>query len=201
VPANLRSLRFESKSDAQRWRVFQAVEDVARDAAAQQGLTLASTMNVNHSSGEFHRATVAEAKAVVDRNGYKPWEMWLYTKCVTAAADSTTQVLDPWVSANLLNGSNRVIAVSAQGDNEVEVNGVFALLEAAVDRAKDPGNVAIGKIYLDTETGTSTPGPDHAAPARSAWRGWLGDVSANAVGGVAVVGIPALAGLLWALLR
>jgi hypothetical protein len=188
--------------DAQRWRVFQAVEDVARDAATQQGMTLAATMNVKHSGGEFHRDTVAEAKAVVDRNGFKPWEMWLYMKRVSSRTVHSGQVLDPWVSANLLSGTNRVIQVAAQGENEVEVNGVFVLLQAAVEQVKDPDKAVIGKIYMDASLASSPPARRPTATLkRPAWRRWLGDVSANAVGGVVTVVVLALAGLLWALLH
>lgn len=203
VATDVRSLRFESEDEAQRWRVFQAVEDTVRYVAEQQGVEIAGSMNVKHSAGEFHRDTVADARNVVERNGFQAWEMELNIKRIPADERRLVNVLGPWVSAQLLSGTNRVISVSAQGDSEVEVNGVFALVESAVNQARQPSPPP------DADYAAAVTAPQRTVPAPTARRDvseshlrrWLGDVSAQVVAGVLVVVLIAVAGALWAFLN
>lgn len=203
MATDVHSLRFESEDEAQRWRVFRAVEDTVRYLAEQQGVEIAGRMNVKHSGGEFHRDTVADAQNVVDRHGFRAWEMWLDIERVSADEKRLVKTPAPWVSVHLLSGTNRVISVSARGDSEVEVNGVFALVESAVNQARrlspSPG--------ADDAASVTTPQRAVSAPTAqldasgSHLRRWLGDVSAQVAAGILVVVLIAVAGALWALLN
>lgn len=188
MSSDTRSLAFDSTDDAQRWRVFRAVEEVAADVAAQQGLKTQVSVSVRHTSGDYTRSTVTEAKAVTDRNGYVPVEIQFEVyRLNTDAWDAPY----PWVSAHLYNGANRLLKVAVEGRNELEVNGAFTLIENAVNQAK--------KRPAKTR---AVHGDDGSLAPKSRWSRLLNHpYSVQIIGGASATFVAAAVTAIWAILR
>lgn len=188
MPSDTRSLRFESTDDAQRWRVFHAVEEAAAHAAAQQAHDTDVSVSVRHPGGQYVRSTVTEAKAVAERNGYKPFEMWLHVRRKTP---DNLYYTESWVTAQLHSGTNTVISVDVDGNNELEVNGAFALIESAVNQAKQqPARTR--EVHGDN--GSLAP--------KSRWSRLLNHpYSVQIIGGASATLVVAAVTAIWAILR
>lgn len=188
MPSDTRSLHFESSDDAQRWRVFHAVEEAAAHAATQQDLETEESVFVRHPGGEYTRSTVTEAKAVAERNGYKPFEIHLHIRRTDTSKPYYTE---SWVTAQLYSGTNTVIGVSVDGDNEVEVNGAFALIESAVNQAKQqPAQIR------------AVHGDDGSLSPKSWWSRLLSHpYSVQIIGGASAALVVAVVTALWATFR
>lgn len=188
MPRDTRSLRFESTDDAQRWRVFHAVEEAAAHAASQQAYETVASVSVRHFGGEYERSTVTEAKAVAERNGYKPFEIDLRIRRKTPDG---LYPRDEWVTCHLHSGTNTVISVSVQGTNEVEVNGGFALIESAVNQARQqPAQIR------------AVHGDDGSLSPKSWWSRLLSHpYSVQIIGGASAALLVAVVTTLWATLR
>lgn len=184
MASDTRSLSFKSKDDAQRWRVLRAVEDTALHAAAQHGFETHVSMLVRHSGGQYRRASVAESKAAAERNGFLPEEMFLEVERRNRAEDGYYDD-ETWVEARLWSRNSARLVVSVEGNQEVEVNGVFAMIESAVTQAKR----------------TSAASGKDAVPA-SRWRRVLNHpYSVQILGGAGAAAVVAAAITIWAYLR
>lgn len=189
MATDTRSLRFDSKDDPQRWRVLQAVEETALDIAKKHEYPPSLWVRVQHGSGHYSRRSVAEAKAVADRNGWSPSTIDLDVN--REFRDPTMPHMsypDSWVTGRLGSGPNRQIEVEVTGTSEVDVNGVFSLLESAVNKAK-----------RSSTDGSAT----HHASAVVRWWHWLLNhpLPVQILGGAGAVGLVALIVWAWAAMR
>lgn len=186
MATDTRSLRFESKNDAQRWRVLQAVEDTALHAATQHNLDTQVVAHVQHGGGQYLRANIVEAKSAAERSGFVANDISLDIDRLEPEADGYVYNKS-WVKAHLMSGTNRVIEVSVEGDNEVEVNGVFAMIESAVRQA--------------LQTPAPASGVSAAAPASWWGRALNHPYSVQILGGAGATALVAAAVAAWTLWR
>lgn len=205
MATDTRSLRFESVDDAQVWRVFEAVERNAHEIAAKNQHPTQTVVRVRHSGGEFRRDSVAAAKDLIDRSGWGIGMTVLTVDRLIArgSGEDAYTIERDWVSARLYDGKNRVVEVQVEGDDEVAVNGAFAIIERAVNQTKTD-SVPVTAATAESVTVTAEPAGitvRHGVPVvpiqsrSNRFGSFLGDLSvaliATVVGGLIVAGLVA----------
>lgn len=178
------------------WRAVQAIEVAALEAAQQHGHACAISVTIDHDTGSFTRGLVADAKATAERNGFTPENLWMTIYQGVTADVTPTEGVEPmfdprylaWIRANAAAALSRFPVVVIRG-NEVEVNGVFTMLQNAVASA----------LHVPAPL----PGDDVATvavPRPVWWRRWWTAATTHpmivtVVGGLIVAGVLAWAGL------
>lgn len=183
-----RTFKVEIDNDEPRfWRAVQAVETAGLEAARQFDHACLIVVRIHHSTGKFTRNSVAEAKETAERNGFTPGHLWFEIYKEQRTPDGPTEY-EPWIQINqkmVLNGFTVAVVLGT----EVEVNGVFTMLQTAVSAA----------LHVPAPT----PGEPAAtvAPLPDVWwkRCWTVATThpmiVTIVGGLIVAGLIAWAGL------
>ncbi|MBB5982452.1 hypothetical protein [Kribbella solani] len=161
------------------WIVLAATEAAALEAAKQYRHNVDIAVSGEHTTGKLFRDSAAEAKETMDRYGFRPGTVRLYIRQV-----KEERAL-PWVEAGKYVYDNKV-KVQVLNGTEVEVNGVFTLLQNAVQAA----------LQLDkSSTAVPVVASQRLSLQRRAWRlATTHPLIVTVVGGVAAVVIAAWLG-------
>lgn len=114
--------------DQDPWWVLAAVESAVIDAAAKHGITPDPSLRVEHAGGIYFRDSVEAAKATASTNGWLPTAVWMQ---IDRQREGDDIFPNSWVKADF-SASAMQACVSVEGGIEIEVNGVFAIVELAV---------------------------------------------------------------------
>lgn len=139
---DVRKFDIQMKDRPQFWRVLAAIERALAEAAAQQGITLEGEIRIGHSTGEYYRDSVAEAKAVADRNGFLPTGLWWNVRRSSDRPSDSRPGGSPGAWVRVTQSYRDPIEVEVLKGSEVEVNGVFTLLQnsaASALNVPEPG--------------------------------------------------------------
>lgn len=181
-----RKFLVETADDALLWRVLEAVASAAEDAARHGDRTVAATLSIGHSTGEYVRSTVAEAKATSRKNGFAPESVSFRLFRIGPDADLTLRKQDSWIRVSR-DKTEEPLVIEILSGNEIEVSGVF-------NKLQDHVKAAIQSTQGGTNNAVLVP-PDSTVPPEPLWKrvlnhGWTVEVVGGltaAVGGGLII--------------
>lgn len=161
-----RMFEVEIHGDQQRlWAVLEAVESTFLDVALEKGWTLSYKVEINHSTGEFHRDTVTAAKAVAERNGFEPTTVWIDVSARDSAAPDSWD--KRWIDIHASDPMSR-LPVRVRHGSEVDVNGVYTVLKEAADAIPMPPPDP-DPVYVPVAAPPAEPQPRWKQILHNAW--------------------------------
>lgn len=120
------------------WRVLEAIEAAAANVQHPENVSIDFWISVTHATGTYNRESVHEAQSVVERNGFELRRIWLYVMKKEWAKDGHDRASDPvihdWIQVHS-SRQLRGLDISVEHGSEVEVNGMFSMLQSAVTAA------------------------------------------------------------------
>jgi len=123
------------------WAALEAVEGAVGEVSPSEATGVHEYVIVKHGTGSLSRPTVAEAMAAVERNGFYPASVAITFTQLFGEIHKAT-----WVKVSTWDAHfGRHVKVEVMYGSEVEVNGLYTLLQNAVTAAtRDDHAVAAG---------------------------------------------------------